>query len=201
MYKPKWWISLGFGTHPTRVFTNTEPLTSFVPALLRDPRCSRLLSKCPSAQFISHIHLCKNLCPLLKQPFVNPRGNCSDRHLTLLCAQGHFFNSQWPWSLLTAHCHIAFRAQQVDGGILKIPSKILLQTSWICSSSSSSSTSNKITTWIFRVWHEQDRHSCYLRVQSVQQSIHRSLLHREGRLSSQAWIQSFSFQGDQVKCV
>lgn len=39
---------------------------------------------------------------------------------------------------------------------MKIPGEIWLQASWICSSSSSSSTSNEITTRIFRVWHEQD---------------------------------------------
>lgn len=42
-----------------------------------------------------------------------------------------------------------------------IPGEIRLQASWICSLTSSSSTGSKITTWKFRVWHEQDRHWCY----------------------------------------
>lgn len=58
-----------------------EQLTSAALALLGDPRCSHLLHKSPTAQFISHIHLHSNLRPSLKQQPVNQHEICSDRDL------------------------------------------------------------------------------------------------------------------------
>lgn len=128
-----------FAHIPPQEFMKSEQLTSA--AFLRDHRCSHLLSKSHSAQFISNIHLHSNLHLSLKQPSVEqvweqwqgPGIYWMAKVTNLTGGDLHPCKQ-----LIVTKCSMYSTWKDAPYTEMMIPGKIWLQASWICSLTSSS---------------------------------------------------------------